>query len=481
MTDDDDTGQNPLAAARSATKTPKPESAAAAEAAASGEKGSLDHALAVKMAAQHGQRMRWVQPWNRWMFYKQGNGVWQSENREGALIAARATCGPKKATKNLGPIVREAKTLMNALPDDFDGPALRTRVVVGNGVFDLEKGELGPHDPGLLATKRSPIAYDAAAECPTWERHLQIMVRVGIPVDSPTDEGLVEFMQLVCGMALLGYVPEHVFVLLLGEGGNGKGTFVRILEHVAGDYAETMPRSLLFAKDDAHPVALKTLKGLRLAFFEEVQSGKDLNTAVLKNISGGDTIKARSQHADFDPGFKPTHLPIGTSNSLPDLGGDTSEGLWRRLRPIQCGPKIPEEAEDPRWEERLEAEAPGILRWWVEGAMKYLELHRQGQKLPFTPSMRALLAEYRAEQDPFHEWADSRLVFAKGEEETSEKLYADYKYWHGQAGNPGNPESSNALGRWLAKRGCSKIQRGKERRKGWSGVVVVKSEDASRG
>src|SRR5690554_668879 len=107
---------------------------------------------------------------------------------------------------------------------------------VQNGVVDLRTGEFRQARPDDLMTLQCPVEWDATAECPRWEAALAEWF--------PNPDTRAYVHRLV-GQALVGLQRDHLFVIHYGTGGNGKGTFIRALQHVLGPYAVTPELGLL--------------------------------------------------------------------------------------------------------------------------------------------------------------------------------------------------------------------------------------------
>ena len=96
-----------------------------------------------------------------------------------------------------------------------------------------------------------------------------------------------------------------------------------------------------------------------------------MNETLLKEITGGATVKARFLHKEFFS-YKPQfQLWLGTKK-LPTVREQT-HALWRRLRLVRFGEVIPEDERDPESLEKLRDEMPGILNWALDGCRRYLE------------------------------------------------------------------------------------------------------------
>ena len=130
----------------------------------------------------------------------------------------------------------------------------------------------------------------------------------------------------------------------------------------------------------------------RLAVASETSARDWLNEAQVKNLTGGDRLKAwRMREDEWE--FDPTHTMVMFSNHRPEIRG-TDEGMWRRVRLIPWDVAIPDNERDEALGSKLVAEAPGILRWVVEGCVRYLAV---GIGAP--ECIVASTADYRAKED----------------------------------------------------------------------------------
>jgi putative DNA primase/helicase len=133
------------------------------------------------------------------------------------------------------------------------------------------------------------------------------------------NDELISFVQRLYGYSLTGLVTEHVFPFLFGTGRNGKGTFLRTVIGVMGDYANTSPiEAFLESKSDRHPTELARLHKIRLTVAQETPKGRAWDEAKIKNTTGGDPITARFMHGNFFD-FDPTHRLTIAGNHKPRL------------------------------------------------------------------------------------------------------------------------------------------------------------------
>ena len=81
------------------------------------------------------------------------------------------------------------------------------------------------------------------------------------------------------------------------------------------------------------------------------------------------------------------------TNHKPSIKG-TDHGIWRRIKLVPFTNRIPEKKQDKHLEEKLKAEASGILNWLLEGVRRW---RKEGLKAPEV--VLSATNEYRGEMD----------------------------------------------------------------------------------
>lgn len=228
-------------------------------------------------------------------------------------------------------------------------------------------------DPAALITKKLGARFDSAAACPQWLRFLEQVL---------PDKEVREYLQRAVGLAMLGAVRAQVLLVLTGDGANGKGIVLKVLEAVFGDYAAALPSRTLTAKSqEEHPAALMPLRGARVGLIDELPEGIMWAENIIKVLTGGGTITARWMNEN-PQSWDPTHTLILATNGHP-LVPPGSKAFWRRYREIMFTQSFATTADewasggyagmaDDGLEERLLTELPGILNWALAGYQAYL-------------------------------------------------------------------------------------------------------------
>ena len=239
---------------------------------------------------------------------------------------------------------------------------------VRNGILDLRTGFPQSHAPKMLLTKLAPVTYDPEARCPRWEQFLREIFQ--------EDAEVIAYVQRLVGYLLTGDTSEQAVVFLVGKGANGKSVFLETLRALCGDYARSTPFSTFLEKRGEATNDLAALLGARLVTASEVGGGQAFNTALLKQISGGDAVTCRFLHREFFT-YTPAFKVLFAMNEVPRLDA-TSYALRRRIQllPFRQTFYPPQEERDPRRDpelgKKLRGELSGILNWAIIGACDWL-------------------------------------------------------------------------------------------------------------
>lgn len=311
---------------------------------------------------------------------------------------------------------------------------------VGNGVIDLKRGRCRPGRREDLITSRAGCEYNADAKCPTWRTFLSRVLN--------GNRELIDYVQCLVGYTLTGLTHEQLLLFAYGLGANGKTVFFETLRALLGDYARTLRTEAIMARvsgsrggaseDEAR------LAGARFVQANETSQGMRFNDALIKDLTGGDTITARRLYEksfEYRPQFK---LWI-RGNHKPILHGSDG-GIARRVKLIPFEVHIPPLERDPLLLDKLKAELPGILNWAIEGCLKW---QQDGLQEP-TVVQRAT-AEYLAEMDPIGCFLGDCCVVDASAKDSVENLHRAYSTWSTTTG--ARPLSAQQLSQRLAGRG----------------------------
>jgi len=321
-------------------------------------------------------------------------------------------------------------------------------LAVQNGVLDLRTGHFRAALPEDYISRVAGVRYEKNARCPTFKAFMQRIF--------DGDSEMVCYLQRAIGYTLTGSTDEQVLFLLYGDGSNGKTTLCEdVLQALLGEYAQVAAiDTFLERRGDRNSTSdLARLDGARLVLTSESDANRRLGAGIVKQITGGDRVTARFQYGNeftYSPRFKLWMM----TNHRPQIP-DSTHGMWRRVRYVECKVKIPEAERDLRFKDKLLAELPGILNWANTGTSMWL----MNQLRPPASAIAATEA-YRLEQDTFANFIAECCEVGPEHFMPFGGLFDAYKELYGQQGfNERGVLSMHAFSRRLDQAGFAKDRR----------------------
>ena len=289
-----------------------------------------------------------------------------------------------------------------------------------NGTYSLRDMKLHPHSAADYITKISRVKYVDGISCKRWERFIhEIMCG-----DADTER----FLQKAFGYCLSGDTSLECFFILYGSSTrNGKSTLTETIAHILGDYAKTIqPQTLARRSSDGAAASpdIARLKGARLINMPEPERQLELNTALIKQLTGGDAYTGRflnENPVEFHPEMK---VFINT-NHLPRTSDDTvfTSG---RVNLIPFDRHFTHKEQDMGLKKlfRRRDNMSGILNWLIEG---YRLLKSEGLALP--DKVKAAIDEYRIDTDDIGAFLDETLTPVDGNRLKTSDLHRCHQAW----------------------------------------------------
>ncbi|MBF0432570.1 MAG: hypothetical protein HQK83_14895, partial [Fibrobacteria bacterium] len=235
-------------------------------------------------------------------------------------------------------------------------------LAMNNGILNLDAAVNGkgssllPHTDDYFTTTALSFDFDPTANCPEWKKVLDTII---------PDERLQKILQEWFGYCLTSDLRYQKFLILVGEGSNGKSVILLILTALLG---EANVSSLPLEQFDAR-FQLYTTYGKMANIAPEIGHVDRVCEGLLKAYSAGDPIVFEKKWGDSFTGVPTAKLVFGT-NQVPRFY-DKSRGIWRRLLLLPFDIVIPDEQQDKQLPKHLiQTELPGIFNWALEGLQR---------------------------------------------------------------------------------------------------------------
>lgn len=281
-----------------------------------------------------------------------------------------------------------------------------------NGLLNLNTRELKPHTPLFVSLVQSPVEYNPEAKCPIWLGCIDSWME-GLESDKKS-----LLLQQFSGYCLSSSMQYDKALFLVGDGGNGKSTFVDTISMVIGpDATSHIDLEGLYGQ-----YGMKGLIGKRLNIIEEVHGNYYQGNKLKKLISGEPVtidIKYKDQFS-----FRPQAKFIFAVNIMPRVD-DTSSATERRICSILFKNNFRNNPNTALRSDRglLATELPGILNWMLDGVKNLSE----SVGFVITNEQVMMLAEYRQENSSVEGFIAECIEIEEGAESNNRDLYDEYK------------------------------------------------------
>lgn len=330
-------------------------------------------------------------------------------------VAFRAFVMKYRHIRSMTNALDAAKPLVLHNPEALDSNPMLLNTP--GGTYYLPEGLDGwkPTDPADLLTKVTAVVPGNEGE-DLWNDALQLFFC--------GDQSLIDYVQMICGLCIVGKVYMEAMIIAYGDGRNGKSTFWNVIYKVLGSYSGNISADALTVncKRNVKP-EMAELKGKRMIIAAELQEGMRLNTSVVKQLCSTDPIFAEKKFkAPFN--FEPSHTLVLYTNHLPKVGA-SDDGTWRRLIVIPFHAKIQGAADIKNYTQYLVDNAGGaVLSWLIEGARKVIEANYQ---ITRPQCVLDAIGAYREGNDWLGTFINECCEVDKSYQEKSGELYRRYR------------------------------------------------------
>lgn len=224
-----------------------------------------------------------------------------------------------------------------------------------NGILDPDTMTLHPVTPDNALTWCLPYRYEPAADCPTIKSWLLKAV--------DSDDATLEFLRAWLAAILVGRPDLQKFLHLLGPGGSGKGTFIRLATKLVGE----RNRSITDLRNlETNRFETASLYGKRLVAITDSANYRG-DVSVFKALTGQDPIRLERKHQQQSGTFTYEGMVILASNEGL-MASDFTSGIERRRLTVEFN-NVASAGARATWDAQggeaavLHREIPGLVNW----------------------------------------------------------------------------------------------------------------------
>ena len=347
----------------------------------------------------------------------------------------------RRDSKYISATLKEVRPIVEIMPSELNkNPYLLN---TPSGTFDLRKGLGGfsEHKAEDYITKITTVSPGNKGK-DIWLDCLDKIYG---------DAELIDYVQKICGLAVIGKVFIEAMIIAYGDGGNGKSTFWNAIFRVLGNYSGKLSADALTTsvRRNVKP-EMAEMAGRRLLIASESQEGARLNESMIKQLCSTDEVMAEKKYKDPFY-FTPTHMLVLYTNHLPRISG-SDDGIWRRLIVIPYTRKLTGKDDIKNYADYLyENAGEYILSWLIEGAKKVIDSKfRIAEPKVVTDAIR----EYKEQSNWFNHFIEDCCEVGKGYEVSSSQLYSSYRAYCSSIGE--YPRSTSDFYTALEKNGFKK-------------------------
>lgn len=379
-----------------------------------------------------------------------------------------------KQNSNKVGIMKEARDLF--YNRDFNNKIDTDPYLLGfkNGVIDFKNKCFRDGAPDDYLTLNTNISYKDKSEIPNYDAISKDIIEFMEKL-FPVPE-LREYMWEHLAASLVGTNKDQTFNIYTGEGSNGKSLLVKLMQTILGDYKGSVPITLITQKRGSigsTSSEVAQLKGIRYAVIQEPSRGDTLNEGILKEITGGDPIQARSLYANSIT-FTPQFSLVVCTNTLLDVKSNDN-GTWRRIRVAPFQSTFVDTIKDPTIKNQFKKDETLEDKFdiWTPVLM-YMLVQRAFANNGITPSCKMVEEQsetYRNSQDVVTSFFTDKLVEDENGSVQKREITECFKQWH-MATYMKPPANSKELFERMEKKFGKYPKRG-----GWRGIRLSDDDD----
>ena len=293
--------------------------------------------------------------------------------------------------------------------DQFD---TYTKVLnVKNGLLNIQTGEFREHTPDFLSRIQLPINYDPNVGPVKFIKFMMECL--------PNQKERMNVYEEFASILLRDSIRLEKVYMYVGEGANGKSTFLNVIEFLIGkdNVSNVSIHDLIYGR-----FSRASLDGKSANIFADISNDELSKIGILKAIVSGDPINAEKKGKD--PFKLKNYAKLFYScNQLPEINED-SDAVFRRFIITEWNQQFKGEKDNKNliYELTTEEELSGILNLLIHKSRIILSQ----QRLSYDQSTDQLRIEWKERADPVQLFANQNLLKKEGYVAKRSEVYSRY-------------------------------------------------------
>lgn len=294
------------------------------------------------------------------------------------------------------------------------------------------------------------------------------------------------FLSLIAS-CLEGGNLHQIFPILTGSGSNAKSLTMEFIEDTFGNkyFGKISPAFLTQERNKSSSASPEYYACVdkRIISFEEPDQGRELNTAIIKEITGGSKTSSRTLYQSTMTIKTPQFTPFLICNDIPPIKSKDG-GTWRRVCVIKFDSKFVDNPDDDQYRYvpnvfKVNRNLKNEMKDWYEPFIyllinkyyrKYVESNRQ---LEFPECVQATTDSFKYENNIYSKFIKECLIIGSPNDKINlTDMYRKFDEWF--TANNDDEEASKPKRNEFKKHFESLDQFGKyDSKKGWIGFRFI--------
>ena len=350
--------------------------------------------------------------------YRYVNGVFVPDGAEWVLSEVARHLGGLGTQARMDEVVAMLTEYSKIKYKEIDPKALDL-VNCKNGMLNWRTGTLEKHDPALKSFIQINVEYDPAAK----SEDLDKFIKEVFPDDC------VPLVEEFMGYLLIPSTSLQKAFVAIGGGGNGKGTFLKVLTHLLGE--ENVSTISLHEIQD-NKFAAAGLLGKLANVYHDLDPQILKSTGKFKSIVSGDPIAAERKYKDHYS-FTPFSRLVFSANEFP-RSADKTDAYFDRLIFVEFPNKFRGTDGQILDYDQILIKKPKFMTALLNRALAGLQRLMKNQRFSASVTSENAIEAYKRECSNALDFLADHCAKAPGGTIPRKELYQKYSGWCDEQG-----------------------------------------------